>query len=336
MKTELFDYNLPKESIAQNPPENRGDTRLMVLDKDKKQIDHYHYYDIPKFVKEGDVVVLNRTKVLWARVFPKVKRTGRKVEVLFLKNEGGKKWYCLVGRAKHVEIGDVLEVGTYEMKVADRREGEAGFIIESSDAEKIMKEYGHVPLPPYIKRRDIDSDKVRYNTVFAEDEGSVAAPTASLNLTDEIMEGIRRAGGEIGFVDLDVGWGTFAPLNTENIEDFEIHSEKINVGKAVVDLVNNCDGRVWAFGTTVVRTLETVSNDDGKIKEYSGETDLFIYPGYDFKVVDLMVTNFHAPKTSLLALVSAFAGRDFIKHAYQEAVTNGYQFLSYGDSMLIT
>lgn len=336
MKSDLFDYDLPKDSIAQNPVKNRGESKLLVLNKRTGEIEHRKYFDIPKFVKKGDVVILNRTKVLWARTFPIVERTGKKVQVLFLKREDKDRWYCLVGRAKQVKIGDILKVGDYEMKVEKRREGEAGFVIYAPDAKEIMKNKGHVPLPPYIKRDDRSSDRKRYNTVFAKEEGSVAAPTASLNLTDEIINGIERSSGKIGYVDLDVGWGTFAPLNTENVEDFHIHSERINVLKETVDLVNNCEGRVWAFGTTVVRTLESVATEKGKIKEFSGETDLFIYPGYDFKIVDVMVTNFHAPKTSLLALVSAFGGRDFIVDAYQEAIASGYSFLSYGDSMLIT
>jgi S-adenosylmethionine:tRNA ribosyltransferase-isomerase len=336
VKTEDFEYNLPLKSIAQNPPQNRGESRLLVLDRKTGNTNHRHYYDIPTFIDAGDVIVLNRTKVVWARIFPVVKRTGRNIEVLFLKNEGENNWYCLVGRARHVKIGDILEIGDYKLKILNRRQGEAGFVINAPDVYMIMKKHGHVPLPPYIKRKDIESDKVRYNTVFAENEGSVAAPTASLNLTDKILDGIKNAGGKIGYIDLDVGWGTFAPINTENVEDFDIHSEKISVGKDVVDLVNNCKGRVWAFGTTVVRALESVADDKGRIKEFCGETDLFIYPGYKFKTVDVLVTNFHASKTSLITLVSAFAGVGNIKHAYREALKSGYKFLSYGDSMLVT
>lgn len=336
MKTCLFDYELPKEMIAQNPPEKRGDTRLLVLNRKTKGIKHKHYSDVPDYIKKDDVVVLNKTKVLWARIFPTVKRTGRMVEILFLKNIKKNLWHCLVGRARNVKIGDRLLLNGYELKIVEGKENDPGFIIQVKNAKEIMSEYGHVPLPPYIKRKDVDKDKIRYNTVFAEDDNSVAAPTASLNLTESILKRIKDKGTKVCYVDLEVGWGTFAPVNTEKVEDFKIHPEKIFIDKSAVDCVNKCKGRVWAFGTTVVRALEGVAIDSDKIKQYDGETSLFIYPGYEFKIVDVLVTNFHAPRTSLLTLVSAFAGRGHVMNAYNEAKRLGYRFLSYGDSMLIT
>lgn len=341
MKTEIFNYDLPRKLIAQNPPAKRGTTRLLVLNRDSGKIEHKKYLDIPSYIKKGDVVVLNKTKVIWARIFPTVQRTGKQIEVLFLEKRNKDYWYCLVGRAKDVKIGDILKLNEFEIKVVNRKSGEAGFLLEAKNADKLMGEYGHVPLPPYIKRRDILSDKERYNTVFSQDSGSVAAPTASLNLTSESIQQIKNAGAKICYINLQIGWGTFAPLNTENVEDFDIHGEYVEVGKDTVNSVNNCKGRVWAFGTTVVRALEGVSVEKGKIKEFKGIVDLFIYPGYDFKIVDILVTNFHAPKTSLLTLVSAFAnksptGERMIFKAYEVAKRHRYKFLSYGDSMLIT
>jgi S-adenosylmethionine:tRNA ribosyltransferase-isomerase len=336
MKTDLLDYDLPKERIAQNPPKERGTTNLLVLDKETGDIEHKKYFDIPSYVKKGDVVVLNSTKVIWARIFPAVERTGKIVELLFLDQIKKDKWHCLIGRAKNVKIGDILKLEEYKLKIVKREKGDPGFIIEVQNADKLMKKYGHVPLPPYIKRKDRKEDRIRYNTVFAEESGSVAAPTASLNLTDSLINKIEKAGAKVCYVDLRVGWGTFAPINTENVEDFHIHGEYVEIGKETAEAVNNCNGKVWAFGTTVVRSLESAAIGKREINEFKGITDLFIYPGYDFKIVDVLVTNFHSPRTSLLALVSAFAGEEKVMNAYSEAKNKKYMFLSYGDSMLIT
>lgn len=350
MKVSLFDYNLPKERIAQYPAKERGGSRLMVLGRESGSIEHLMYADLPDYIKKDDVVVLNKTKVLLARIFPVVKRTGRKVEVLFLNklpdakvssflnaNDYGKMefWYCLIGRARHVKIGDVLVIGDFQIHIVDREEGSPGFIVAGDSFKEIMEIAGHVPLPPYIRRKDEESDKIRYNTIFAQMEGAVAAPTASLNLTEDILGKVKKTGAKVCYVNLTVGWGTFAPVNTVEVEDFGIHSEFIQIPRKTVDMVNNCQGRVWAFGTTVVRTLESAASSRGKIKEISGETDLFIYPGYDFKIVDVLVTNFHVPASSLIMLVSAFAGRQKLLCAYKDAVDRKYSFLSYGDSMLI-
>jgi S-adenosylmethionine:tRNA ribosyltransferase-isomerase len=350
MLTKDFEYELDAKYIAQNPPEVRGSTNLLVLDKNDGDIEHKKYFDIPQYVKEGDVVVLNKTKVLKARIFPTVNRTGRQVEVLFLDkikekdyakylseshSSGLVLWHCLVGRARHVKTGDKLKVGEYELDIVFRREGDPGFIIGAKTPLEIMKKHGHVPLPPYIKREDNSSDERRYNTIFSKEKESVAAPTASLNITDEILENIKKAGAEIAYVNLHVGWGTFAPVNTEKIEDFNIHSEYIEIPSKSVEVINNAEGRIWAFGTTVVRTLESVATADGTVEQFRGETDLYIYPPYDFKVADVLVTNFHAPRSSLVMLVSAFAGKENIFKAYEIAKQRGYKFLSYGDSMLI-
>jgi S-adenosylmethionine:tRNA ribosyltransferase-isomerase len=363
MKTQEFDYDLPEALIAQYPPEERGTARLLVLDKPMGRIVHRKYSDIPIFVNKGDVIVLNRTRVLKARVYATVKRTGRKVEVLFLNpiDEAEKKdiWYCLIGRARYVKIGDTLTVGEHEMTVVERKPGEKGFRIKVPEAYDLMEKQGNVPLPPYISRKPETEDDRRYNTVFSDRPGSVAAPTASLNLTKSLIRRIEEAGGKIAYVDLHVGLGTFSPVGTEHIEEHRMHEEFMIISKETADSINSRTGRVWAFGTTVVRALETAAAGNAevgrkadlaakselagkakpagkaKLVPFTGETDLYIYPGYEFKIVDVLVTNFHVPRSSLLMLVSAFAGKEKIMSAYEAAKRENYRFLSYGDSMLI-
>jgi S-adenosylmethionine:tRNA ribosyltransferase-isomerase len=335
MKTADFSYDLPKEYIAQFPPEERGTTRLMALNRAGDILGHRRYAEIPDMIGKNDVVVLNETKVLQARVFAEVRRSGKRVEVLFLDEIADGKWTALIGRAKHVREGDILNAGEFEIAVSGRSENGREFLVESKNARDLMADQGHVPLPPYIDRSDTDEDKTRYNTVFGKVEKSSAAPTASLNLTEEMLDLTRERGAKIAKVHLAVGLGTFAPVNTEEVEDFKIHSEYIDVPEETVRIVNGCTGRVWAFGTTVVRTLETAAVSNGKIKEYHGSTNLYIYPGYEFKIVDVLVTNFHMPGTSLIMMVAAFCEREPLMHAYEEAKKQGYRFLSYGDSMVI-
>lgn len=335
MNISEFKYNLPQELIAKYPPKKRGTTNLLVLDKQSGDIQHRKYFDIPEYIQEGDIVVLNETKVLNSRTFfltPK----GKKVEVLFLEERGSNVWYGLIGRAKDVRILDVLICGDIQIKIA-KREGN-GFLVKfiSGNSLNLFTKYGHTPLPPYMGREDIESDKERYNTVFSSTPGAVAAPTASLNLTNDILDRIKKKGAKTVKIELRVGWGTFAPVREENILEHEIHKEFVNVGKEAAERINNCSGRVWAFGTTVARAIESAySQKDKKIEPFSGYTTLYIYPGYDWKVVDILVTNFHMPDSSLILLVSSFAGKDLIKKAYAQAIESKYKFLSYGDSMLI-
>ncbi len=335
MNISEFKYNLPEELIAKYPPTQRGTTNLLVLDKENGNITHRKYFNIPEYIKEEDIVVLNETKVLNSRTYfltPK----GKKVEVLFLEERGKDTWYCLIGRAKNVEISEILKCEDINIEIS-LREGN-GFLVKflSGDSNTLFEKYGHTPLPPYMKRDDESSDRERYNTVFSSIPGAVAAPTASLNLTNDILDNIEKKGGKIGKIELKVGWGTFAPIREANIEEHEIHKEYINVSKEVADMINGCKGRVWAFGTTVARTLESIySEKEKKVLPYSGYTDLYIYPGYKWNVVDILVTNFHMPDSSLILLVSSFAGTKNIKKAYTQAIENNYKFLSYGDSMLI-
>ena len=335
MKMSEFKYDLPKELIAQYPPKKRGTSNLLVLDKNSGEISHKKYFNIPEFVQNGDVIVLNETKVLNCRTFflnPK----GKKIQVLFLEERSSGIWYCLVGRAKDIQISDVLINNEIKIEVLEREDN--GFLVKfiNGDAYTLFEKYGHVPLPAYMKREDTSNDRERYNTVFSDIPGAVAAPTASLNLTDEILSNIKKKGAEITKIELKVGWGTFSPVREENVEDHKIHSEYINVSKQTADIVNNCKGRVWAFGTTVVRALESAySKEEKKVVPFSGYTDLYIYPGFKWRVVDVLVTNFHMPDSSLILLVSAFAGKENIRRAYEEAIKREYKFLSYGDSMLI-
>ncbi len=335
MKTSEFKYNLPSDLIAKFPPKERGNSNLLVLNKESGNIEHKKYFNIPEYIKEGDIVVLNETKVLNSRTFFLTPR-GKNVEVLFLEDRGSNVWYCLIGRAKYVKISDVLVCKEIQIKIENREEN--GFLVKfiSKDANTLFTKYGHTPLPPYMKREDEESDKERYNTVFSSIPGAVAAPTASLNLTNDILGRIKKKGAKIVKIELRVGWGTFAPIREENIEEHEIHKEYINIDKDASDSINKCKGKVWAFGTTVARALESsYSDEEGKVLPYSGYTDLYIYPGYKWRVVDILVTNFHMPDSSLILLVSSFAGKENIKNAYSTAIDKEYKFLSYGDSMLI-
>lgn len=358
----IFDYFLPQNLIANFPPKERGTTRLLVIDRKTGSISHKKYFDVIDYINPGDVVVLNRTKVINVRTFPIVSRTGKKVQLLFLNNiqknnltknddqlselekkygqENIEYWYALIGRAKNVRIGDKLFFdGSETVEIVHRNEGEAGFVVacHKDETSKIFEKYGHVPLPPYIKRDDNDEDKIRYNTVFAKIDGSVAAPTASLNITDEILSKIKAKGAKIAYVELKVSWGTFSPVNTEDYRNFKIHGEYYNVLKEDAEIINQvkaAGGKVVAFGTTVTRVLESIAKN-GKIKAGEGYTDIYIYPGYFWKFVDHLVTNFHTPKSSLILLVNSFLGEDLTEKAYKIAIENNYAFLSYGDSMLI-
>lgn len=345
MKIDEFKYNLPEELIAQFPPEKRGTSNLLVLDKENRRLEDRKYYDISDYIKKGDIVVLNETKVLNSRTYfltPK----GKRVEVLFLEDLSEEGWFVLIGRARNVKFGDILvnEEGQ-DIKILVKERKENGFVVtfQKGSPYELFENYGHTPLPPYMHREDVESDKERYNTVFSKVLGAVAAPTASLNLTEEIIEKIKTKGAKIAKIDLRVGWGTFAPIREENIEEHQIHEEYIEISEETASIINEVileNGRVWAFGTTVARTLESVAykeKESGEylVKSYSGYTDLYIYPGYEWKIVDTLVTNFHMPDSSLILLVSSFAGKENIKRAYEHAIGNKYKFLSYGDSMLI-
>jgi len=337
MKMSEFKYNLPEEKIAKFPPRERGTTKLLVVDRKSEDILHRDYSDVVEYLREGDVIVLNETKVEKRRTFFQTEK-GRELEILFLNHTEDGNWYCLVKGGRYVKNGDILKSGDVEIEIVGRKD--SGFLVKplNTKAETIFESIGHTPIPPYMKRKDNSDDYIRYNTVFARLEGSVAAPTASLNLTGEILADIQKKGVKTAKIELEVGWGTFAPVREEEIEEHKIHSEKISVSKDTVELVNEAkrNGKnIWAFGTTVARTLESVADDSGFIHEFEGSTELYIYPGYNWKCVDHLVTNFHMPDSSLILLVSSFAGTELTKKAYKEALEGDYKFLSYGDSMLV-
>lgn len=339
MKADILKYKLPEDRIAKYPPKVRGTTNLLVYNRKTEEVEHKKYFNIVEYIKPGDIVVLNETRVLNVRTYF-VNDKGRELELLFLNEEEGN-WFCLIGGGRYVKDGDILVAkDDKEIKVQVLGKKDRGYIIklfEGVNSEDIFEKIGHTPLPPYMKRADNRKDRERYNTVFNKIPGSSAAPTASLNLTDEIIKQIEDKGAKILKIDLQVGWGTFAPIREESIEDHKIHEEYINISKDVAESINKAKEKgndIWAFGTTVVRALETAVKW-GNVQPFSGKTNLYIYPGYEFQIVDHLVTNFHQPDSTLILLVSAFAGIEDIKKLYNIALEGDYKFLSYGDSMLI-
>ena len=339
MNTNDFDYYLPENLIAQTPVEPRDSSRLLVFDKSTDTIEHKHFFDIKDYLKKGDVLVRNNTKVLPARMFAKTKNGGN-VEVLLLKRFDLTEWEVLVKPGKKCKPGAIIKISEeLSMEVLSTID-EAGsrrvkFIFDGV-FEDIISRLGEMPLPPYITEKL--KDQGRYQTVYAKFDGSAAAPTAGLHFTQELMEKIQEKGIEFARVQLNVGLGTFRPVKSENILEHEMHVEYYNIDKETAEIINKAkrEGRrVIAVGTTSVRTLESASNDEGMIEKLTDNTSIFIHPGYKFKFVDNLLTNFHTPESTLLMLVSAMAGRENILKAYAHAVDEEYRFFSYGDAMLI-
>jgi len=343
MKLSDFDYSLPKELIAQHPADKRDESRMMVLDRKEKTIRHRSFKDIATFFKNGDTIVFNNSKVIPARIVCK-RQTGGKAEIFLLKRIKTNLYEALVRPASKLFLGRklVCEDGRVIAEVVENRE--VGRLIKFADTvniEKDLNKIGQVPLPPYIKRRPTAEDKERYQTVYAEDEGSTASPTAGLHFTGDILRRLKKRGAKPAYVTLHVSYGTFAPVKAENIEDHKMHKEYFKLPRSAVEEIiraKNNKKRVFAVGTTTVRVLEANSDllDAAPYRQSAdGWTDLFVYPGYKFKIADALLTNFHLPKSTLLMLVSAFAGRDFVLKAYEEAIKRKYRFYSYGDCMLI-
>ncbi|AYJ88882.1 tRNA preQ1(34) S-adenosylmethionine ribosyltransferase-isomerase QueA [Bacillus safensis] len=341
MKLELFDFDLPERLIAQVPLEKRDASRLMVLNKQTGAITHDTFSQIIDYFQKGDCLVLNNTRVLPARLFGMKEDTGAKVELLLLKQEEGDNWETLVKPAKRVKKGTVITFGDGRLQAVCTEEMEhGGRKVEfqyTGIFYEVLESLGEMPLPPYIKEQ-LD-DRERYQTVYSKEVGSAAAPTAGLHFTTELLDALKAKGVHIAFITLHVGLGTFRPVSAERIEEHEMHAEFYEMNEETADALNrvrNEGGRIISVGTTSTRTLETIASaHDGAFKASSGWTSIFIYPGYTFKAIDGMITNFHLPKSSLIMLVSALAGREHVLKAYNEAVKEEYRFFSFGDAMLI-
>ncbi len=344
-----YDYELPEALIAQMPADKRENSKMLVLDKLNHTIKHKHFYDIVDYIDANSLLVLNNTKVLPARLYGVKEGTGAKIEVFLLKSleVNGHQWEVLIKPSKRVKVGTVVKISDeLSVKVLSQTEDAGEWLVElicEGNVLDILHRNGNIPLPPYIERKLANEDLKRldferYQTVYAKDEGSVAAPTAGLHFTKEILQKLQEKGVEIAYVTLNVGMGTFRPVKCENILEHKMHSESFEVTKEAADAINKAkaEGRkIVAVGTTSVRTLETVYKKFGKVQACKDASELFIYPPYNFGVVDELITNFHLPKSTLLMLVSALAGKDFIFKAYKEAIENKYRFFSYGDCMLI-
>lgn len=335
-----FNYDLPEELIAQDPLEDRSSSRLMVLHKDTGRIEHKIFRDIIDYLNPGDCLVINDTKVIPARLMGIKGDTGAAIEVLLLKRNADDVWECLVKPGKKARTGARIVFGEGLLV------GEIVDVIEDGNRmikfhyegifEEILDKLGQMPLPPYITHKL--QDKNRYQTVYAKNEGSAAAPTAGLHFTKELLEKIKEKGVNVVSITLHVGLGTFRPVKVDKIEEHRMHTETFNISKEAADTINRtraAGGRVIAVGTTSCRTLESAAADDGTIPARSGDTDIFIYPGYKFKAIDCLITNFHLPESTLIMLVSALAGRDNIMNAYETAVKERYRFFSFGDAMFI-
>lgn len=351
MNISEYDYYLPEELIAQMPSDRRENSKMMVLNKQNHTIEHKHFFDIVDYLDDNCILVLNNTKVLPARLYGH-KETGAKIEVFLLESTTNSEnnkclWKALIKPSKRVKADTLIKISDeLTVKALERLEDDGEWLIEllySGDLFEILHKVGNIPLPPYIERKiqseDLKNfDMERYQTVYAKDEGSVAAPTAGLHFTQEILEKLKEKGVEIAYITLNVGLGTFRPVKCENILDHKMHSETFEITQEAADKINNAKKagkKLVAVGTTTVRTLETAYQKYGCIKACHDHSELFIYPPYEFKVIDKLITNFHLPKSTLLMLVSALARREFILKAYQEAINNNYRFFSYGDCMFI-
>ena len=341
MKTDDFDYYLPEELIAQTPLKKRDSSRMLVLDKQNGNIFHKTFSDIIDYLNPGDTLVLNDTKVIPARIIGVKEETGAVIELLLLKNIDDNNWECLTRPAKRVKVGTVISFGNGMLKATCSSVGEEGIRVFSLSYDGILYEIldklGTMPLPPYIHEKL--EDQSRYQTVYAKNIGSAAAPTAGLHFTKELLNDIKNKNVNIAYLTLHVGLGTFRPVNVEDVTKHKMHTEYYSISKETCDIINKTKesgNKIVVVGTTSVRVLETVMNRFGELKECSGVTDIFIYPGYKFKIVDNLITNFHLPKSTLVMLVSALAGEDNIMKAYHEAVLNKYRFFSFGDAMFIT
>ncbi|MBL4935148.1 tRNA preQ1(34) S-adenosylmethionine ribosyltransferase-isomerase QueA [Clostridium sp. YIM B02515] len=340
MEVKDFYFDLPEELIAQHPLKNRDESKLMVVDKNTGKIESKIFKDIIDYLHPGDCLVLNNTRVMPARLIGSKEGSGGKMEFLLLKRIDKDRWETLVKPGKRAQIGSRFTFGNGELKAEVISLGEEGNRVVKFEYDGIFEEVldrlGQMPLPPYIK--ETLEDKERYQTVYSKEVGSAAAPTAGLHFTEELLKNIKEKGVNIAFVTLHVGLGTFRPVKAETVEEHTMHSEYYVMSKETADTINSAKAngkRVIAVGTTSNRTLETIADESGRVKEQSGWTDIFIFPGYKFKIVDALITNFHLPESTLIMLVSAFSSRDIIMNAYNTAVKDNYRFFSFGDAMFI-
>ena len=340
MKTSDFYYELPEELIAQDPLEDRSASRLMILNRENKELSHGHFTDIKSHLKAGDCLVVNDTKVIPARLYGVKEGTGAAIEILLLKRLEKDVWECLVRPGKKARAGTRISFGEGLLRAEILEVTQDGNrrirFFWDGIFEELLDRLGEMPLPPYIKHRL--KDRNRYQTVYARNEGSAAAPTAGLHFTPELLDELQRQGVKLARLTLHVGLGTFRPVKVENVQEHHMHSEYYEIAPDQAAVINDAKkngGRIIAVGTTSCRTLESASLPDGTLVPGKGWTDIFIYPGYTFKIMDGLITNFHLPESTLLMLVSAFAGRDFIMDAYKTAVEEKYRFFSFGDAMLI-
>ena len=340
MKTDDFDYELPKELIAQTPLKNRSESKLLVMDRVTGALEHKHFYDIIDYLNKGDALVINDTKVIPARIIGVKEETGAVIELLLLKDEVGDTWECLAKPQKRLKVGTIITFGNGELKAKVRETREEGItivdLIYDGILMEILEHLGTMPLPPYIHEKLKEQD--RYQTVYAKNYGSAAAPTAGLHFTTELLDKIKAKGIEIVHVTLHVGLGTFRPVNVEDVTKHVMHTEHYIVTKEAADKLNEIKangGKIIAVGTTSVRTLETVMSKNDKFVPSNDDTNIFIYPGFTFRAIDGLITNFHLPKSTLVMLVSAFSSKENIMNAYQEAIKHNYRFFSFGDAMFI-
>lgn len=339
MRTEDFDYNLPEELIAQHPADKRDFSRLMVVDRKTGKREDKHFYDIIDYLNEGDLLVMNDTRVIPARLFGHREGKEEEIEVFLLENIEDDKWEVLVRPGKKMKIGtkcifsDELSLEVVDIKEDGNRVVEFFY---DGIFQEILDRLGNMPLPPYIKEKL--KDKERYQTVYSKNPGSVAAPTAGLHFTKELLKKIEEKGVKLAYITLNVGLGTFRPVKVDDVKNHKMHSEFYQIRKETADLINETkknNKRIISAGTTTTRTLESVYKKNGQIKEDSGWTDIFIYPGFEFNVIDCQITNFHLPKSTLIMLVSALASKEIILDAYRDAVDKKYRFFSFGDAMFL-
>ena len=348
MKLSHFSFDLPEELLAEHPAEHRDEARLMVLNREKQTIEHKMFKDIIDYFDEGDVMILNNTKVFPARLYGNKEKTGARIEVFLLRelNQDQRLWDVLVDPARKIRIGNKLYFGEEENLVAEvidnttSRGRTLRFLYDGSyiDFRKKLTQLGETPLPKYIKREVEPKDEERYQTIYAKNEGAVAAPTAGLHFSKHLLKRLEIKGVEMAEVTLHVGLGTFNPVEVEDLSKHKMDSEEIVITPSAADKINkgiNTKRLVCAVGTTSMRTVESSVSSNGRLNEYDGWTNKFIFPPYDFSIANAMITNFHTPKSTLLMMTSAFAGHDFMKKAYEEAVKEKYKFYSYGDAMLI-